>query len=123
MSRSMRRAGKKKWKFELNEITLLIILAFIIVVVKFYGTEAESEQMAAEKITAILLDDHDVSFASKGIINEEKLNEIKNMNYNEFKKFINVKNDFCIYIEDGHGNIILAKGSYKLNGNAVYCRE
>lgn len=59
------------------------------------------------------MDNHSISFATNGIINENKLKEIKNMNYDDFKKSINAKNDFCIYFEDEKGNIVLINNSYK----------
>ena len=118
-----RNMSKKKWKFELDEIALGIIVALIVIVVNFYDTGSNLVDMEAEKITALMLDDHDISFASNGIIDEDKLNEIKNMDYHQLMNFINAKNDFCIYIQDGHGNIILAKGSYKLNLSSIGCSE
>ena len=118
-----RSVSKKKWKFELDEIALGIIVALIVIVVNFYDTGSNLVDMEAENITALILDDHDISFASNGIIDEDKLNEIKNMDYRKFKSFINAKNDFCIYIQDGHGNIIFAKGSYKLDLDGIGCSE
>ncbi|MBI3034980.1 hypothetical protein HYY71_01535 [Candidatus Woesearchaeota archaeon] len=79
--------------------------------------------MEAEKITGMILDDHSISFANNGIIDENKLREIKSIGYDDFKEMLKVKNDFCIYIEDGNGNVILSKGSSKLGKDGIFCRE
>ena len=115
-----------KPKFKIDEMTLLLIVAVIIMVVSVYdkmNKPVNEPKMEAEKITEIILDNHGMSFASGGVIDENKLREIQDMNYEDFKKSINAKNDFCIYIEDGNGNLILAKGSSKLNKDGLSCRE
>ena len=113
----------KRLNFKIDEITLVFIVAVIAVIVVVYNKLSEPTGMEAEKITEMILDEHSISFANNGIVDENKLEEIKNMGYDEFKKSLNVKNDFCIYLEDGNGNIILAKGSSKLNDDGLYCKE
>ena len=113
----------QKSNFKIDEITLVLIVAVIAIFASIYGKLNKPPGMEAEKITEMILDNHHVSFATNGVIDENKLKEIKNMNYNDFKKSLNAQNDFCIYIEDENGNILLAKGSSKLNGDGLYCRE
>ena len=71
----------------------------------------------------MILDDHSMSFASNGVIDETQMKKIENMNYADFKDSLKVKNDFCIYIEDGNGAVILSKGSSRFNGDGLNCRE
>ena len=111
-----------KSNFKIDEVTLVLIVALIAMVVSI-NNKVNEPKMEAEKITEIILDEHEISFANNGIINEAKLKEIQDMNYKEFKKSLNAKNDFCIYIEDVNGNIILAKGSSKLNEDGLHCKE
>lgn len=110
-----------KPKFKIDEIMLVLIVAFIVMGATIYGKmNARNEpKMEAEKITNIILDDHEMSFANNGIVDEFKLNEIQNMDYSELKRHFKVKNDFCFYIEDGNGNVLLAKGPPKLNGRGI----
>lgn len=120
----MHKPSSKPKKFD--EILLILIVAVIIMFVSVYdkiGKSGNGRMTEAEKITEILLDDHGMSFASGGVIDEGKLNEIKNISYDDFKKSLNAKNDFCIYIEDEYGRIILAKGSGKLSEDGLGCRE
>ena len=108
---------------KIDELMLVLIVAVIVMIAFSYNKTNASKGNEAEKITEIISDNHGLSFANNGVIDESKLKEIQNMDYKEFKKSLNVKNDFCIYIEDGNGNIILSKGSSKLNKDGIYCRE
>ena len=114
---------KRKPRFKIDEMVLVFIVVFVSLFVGIYDKVTQSPTLVAEKITELILDEHYLSFANNGVIDENKLNEIKNMGYNDFKKSIKVKKDFCIYIEDENGNIILAKGSSKFNSDGIYCRE
>ena len=105
-----------KKRFKLDEIMLVLIVAIIILAISVYFKESKTTDMNAEEITSLLSDNND-------IINEDKLKEVQNMDYNEFKDSLNAKEDFCVYIEDDKGQIVLAKGSSKLNGDGIYCRE
>lgn len=111
-----------KSKFKIDEILLVLIVVIIAMLAGIYN-KIKPAEMEAEKITEMILDGHSISFANNGIIDEGKLKEIQNMEYRDFKKSLNAKNDFCIYLEDENGNIILAKGSSKLNDNGLYCSE
>lgn len=114
----------QKSKFKVDEITLVLIVAFIAIMISFSNQRKNKHnEMEAEEITELILDDHGLSFASGGIVDENKLKEIQNMHYYDFKNSINAKNDFCIYIEDENGNIILAKGAPKLSRDGLFCRE
>lgn len=112
-----------KRRFKLDEIMLVLLVALIILAISIYSKENKNRDIGAEEITLLLSGNNDASFINNGFINEDKLKEVQNMNYNEFKDSLNAKGDFCVYIEDEEGQIVLAKGSRKLNGNGIYCRE
>ena len=42
-----------------------------------------------------------------------KLNELKNLTYEELKQRLRIEGDFCIYMEDENGNIVLINNSYR----------
>lgn len=113
---------KRYTKFQIDEIVLVLIVAVIAMVISIFDN-ANSPRMDAEKITAMVLDGHELSFVSNGVIDESKLAEVQNINYEELKDLLNVRNDFCLYIEDGDGKIILSKGASMFNGDGIYCRE
>lgn len=110
-----------KPNFKIDELMLVLIVAAISMIAVVYD-KTGTKETEAEKITNMILDNHGISFASNGVVNENKLREIQKMDYGDFKRYFDVKNDFCIYIEDENGGIILAKGSEKLNGDGIPCR-
>ena len=112
-----------KSKFKIDEITLILIVAIIAIFVSIYHKSSQSPVMEAKKITEVLTDDHGISFASNGIVDANKLEKIKNMDYTDLKSSMNMKNDFCFYIEDEKGDVILAKGSSKLDAEGIGCKE
>ena len=114
---------KSKPKFKFNAAIPILIVAFIFLAIGLYGKFKQPKENEAEKITKMIFDEHSISFVSDGVIDEKKLKEIQNMDYYDVKKYFNTKNDFCIYIEDGNGNILLAKGSSKLSENGLNCKE
>lgn len=112
-----------KFNFKIDEMMLVMIVAFVTMIVVVYDKINEPPNMEAEKITEMILDEHSISFVSNSIVNESKLKKIQDMSYDDFRKSLNAKNDFCVYIEDEKGNIILAKGSNKLSRDGIVCRE
>ena len=113
-----------KPKFQINDLTLILIVAFLAIIVSIYeknfGTRGSEPQVPeAEKITGMILGPQGISLATNGIIDENKLRMLQNMNYDELKKSVNAQNDFCIYVKDGFGNVILAKGAPKLNKDGL----
>ena len=118
----MKKNNNPRPKFKIDEIFLVLVVAMIAVFYSTYNND-KSHIMEAEKITELILDHHKISFAYNGIVDENKLNEIRRMNYEEFKGYIEAKNDFCVYLEDGNGKLIAAKGSSKLGKDVEYCKE
>lgn len=124
-SRHSSQTSKVKLNPLCNDISYLLIILIIAIVITMIVTTKlpESAATEAEKITAMILDDHKVSFATNGIVDERKLKEFQTIGYEDFKRSLNIKRDFCIYIEDEKKNIILAKGSGKLSSNGLICAE
>ena len=118
----MRMPKVTKSNFKINEIMLVFIVAVISMIIVIYD-KIDTNEMEAEKITKMILNEHDISFANSGVIDENKLKEIQNMDYEDFKNSLNAKNDFCVYVEDENGNIILSKGSEKLISDGIPCME
>ncbi len=112
----------KKPNYKIDEIVLVFIVVVIVMIVSVYD-QNKSKTFEAEKITSLLLDEHVFSIANNGVVDKNKLQEIQNMDYEEFKNNLNAKKDFCVYIEDDKGNIILAKGSSKMTEDGVPCQE
>lgn len=113
----------KKSNFKIDEMLLVLIVAILALAVGIYDKLNKPKWEEAEKISEILVDGHSISIARGGIVDEQKLTEIENMDYQDLKKTLKVKSDFCIYLEDEEGGIFLMKGSSKLNEDGLYCNE
>ena len=46
-------------------------------------------------------------------INLTKAGALKNLDYDQLKKKLRIEGDFCIYLEDKQGNLVLINNSYK----------
>ena len=110
-----------KTKPKIDEIALVLIVAVIAIIISFYHKSSSTTQ-EQRLLTAIILEDKTLLFTNDGIINENELMRIKNMDYEQLKKSLNIKEDFCIYLEDENGRIIVAKGSEKFNRDGMHCQ-
>lgn len=111
-----------KSKFRIDELALVLIVAVMAMIAGAYKNSGMNDT-DAEKITEMILDSHAISFANNGVVDQNKLAEIQGMHYEELKKSLKARNDFCVYLEDENGNIILVKGSGKLDGKGISCME
>ena len=113
----------KKPNFKIDEITLVVIVVAIAVFVSFYEHYANPKGAQAEKISSMILTDQNIGFATGGVINQKKFVLIQEMDYKQLKDYLKIKDDFCIYIQDGNGTVILSKGSSKLSNDGISCKE
>ena len=117
------RIKMKKPDFKIDEIAIVLIVAILAIGVGIYEQNKKIGRIEAVKISGLIVDGHEVSFASGGVINQNKLKQVQNMDYNELKNYLDAEQDFCMYIEDESGNIILAKGSPKLSNDGAACNK
>ena len=110
---------KKKRKYG---VTFFIIAALIIIAIILHNKTKLTKNIDAEQVTALLLDHHPLSFAKNGIIDERALKGMQDMNYEQIKDSLNIKKDFCFYVEDSKGNVLIAKGSSKLSKDGLSCK-
>ncbi len=69
------------------------------------GASIVIRQVSSEGISVGILDKQQISIS--------RLNELKNLTYDELKKRLRVEGDFCIYLENDKGEILLLNNSYK----------
>ena len=113
----------KKPNFRIDEVALVFVVVALAFAVGIYEKSAETAKVDAREIADIIFDDHSISFVNNGVVNENKLEELRKMDYTSLKNSLNAKNDFCIYMEDSKGNVIVAKGSSKLKSEVANCAE
>ena len=101
---------------------LVFVVLVIIIVVSLQEKSVQVQKADPEKIISLVLKDSNLD---GGIIvfDQKKLNELESMDYATIKKILNVGDDFCMYLQDGKGSVILAKGSPKLSEDGIKCQE
>lgn len=112
--------GKPKYK--IDEIILVFIVLVIIIGISVQEKDKQPQKADPEKILGLVLKDTTVKDGMM-VFDQKKLNELKGMDYNTIKKILNVKGDFCMYLQDGKGSVLLVKGSPKLSEDGIKCQE
>lgn len=117
-----------------------VILAVVIFMGAFFLYYAIANSSSSSDVTALKADASSVikqvsnegdplSIVSKQEINITKVSELKDMNYDELKSQFRVEGNFCIYIEDEKGNLVLINDSYRgvgsenINISGVPCSQ
>jgi len=117
---------KKKsqsWSIDIALGVIIFMIAFFI----FYGflgansdtkvgalrreASTVSQEIASQETLLSIIDGNEV--------NVSKLNELKNLSYEELKRMFRIENDFCIYFEDDRGYLVLINNSYKGIGSSA----
>ena len=107
----------QSWSIDVALGVVIFIGAFFI----FYGLLNENPNTTVSKLKdeALTVIKQLISGASPPRIvddnqlNITKINQLKNLSYDELKRRLRVEDDFCIYFEDENGNLILINNSYK----------
>ena len=101
-----------KEKKKIDEVTLILLIAIAVIIISFLGKSQPAVQEAS-RISKIVLNNPGIE--GSNVIDEKKLTEIRNMDYQSLKQSLKANRDFCILIKDEKGNVILSKGSPSLN--------
>lgn len=107
----------QSWSIDITLGVIVFLGAFFI----FYGllssnpntTAAKLREQASGVINQVASDDSIIRVIDNDEINESKLNELKNLRYDELKGRLRVEGDFCIYLEDDKGYIVLINNTYR----------
>lgn len=111
-----------KPKYKIDEIILVFIVLVIIIAVSVQEKGKQLQKADPEEILGLVLKDTGVKDGMI-VFDQQKLNDLKEMDYNTIKKILNVKGDFCMYLQDGKGSVLLVKGSPKLSEDGIKCQE
>ena len=60
-----------KTNFKIDEVTIVLIVAVFVMIMGVYHDKNKNPEIDAEKITGLLMDDHEVSFASGGVTRDD----------------------------------------------------
>ena len=106
----------QSWSIDIALAAIIFIVAFFV----FYSllnanTNAKASNLKDEAyvvVNQITNEDSLVNVVDGNEVSVNKLNELKDMGYDELKKRLRVDGDFCIYMEDSDGNVILIDNTY-----------
>lgn len=73
---------------------------------------------ATSVIKQVVSQDNSLRVVEDRQLNESRMGELKNLNYDELKNMLKIGGDFCIYVEDDKGNIILINNTYRGIGSS-----
>ena len=124
---------KKREKLELfnfnKAVVLLLILSLIVISITVFTSQKNELSGEAEIVLSTLTDGNTkVSLTESDELIEEKIKNLDQMDYDEIKNIIGVKNDFCIFFEDSSGNLVKIDdinpyiGSNKIYINGDSCK-
>lgn len=107
----------QSWSIDIAVGVIIFIAAFLVFYTLFNtnpNTQAANlKQEASTVIKQIASEDATLKIVDNNEINISKINELKNMSYDELKRILRVEGDFCLYLEDDKGYVILINDSYK----------
>ena len=106
----------QSWSIDIIIAVLVFIGAFFVVYALLNSSpEAKTNSLKDEAsiIVKKVTSDGSLKIIDGNEINESKLNELKNLPYDELKRILAIEGDFCIYFEDDKGNLVLIDNSYK----------
>ena len=107
----------QSWSIDIALGVILFMGAFFI----FYAmlnvnpnTKLSSlKEEASTVIKQVASEENQLSIVDNNEINVTKASEVKNISYGDLKARLRAEGDFCIYLEDEKGNVMLINDSYK----------
>ena len=111
--------GSKAQSWSIDVILAVVIFmgaffVFFIFINQNSNTKASDLQEDASIVIKQVATEHNsLNVVDNNEINITKMNELKNLSYDQLKEMLAIQGDFCIYIEDEQGHIVLINNSYK----------
>ncbi|MBI2657335.1 hypothetical protein HYX08_01425 [Candidatus Woesearchaeota archaeon] len=107
----------QSWSIDVALAVIIFMAAFFI----FYGVlnanpEAKAgtlKEEASSLVRQVASGESNIRIVDNNQINISKFNELKNLSYDDLKSALKISGDFCIYLEDEKGNLVLINNSYK----------
>lgn len=107
----------QSWSIDITLGVIIFIAAFFV----FYSLlnaspDAKAKNLqeeASSVIKQVASEEAPLRIVDNKEINISRLNELKNLSYEELKRRLRLEGDFCIYMEDEKGNLVLINNSYK----------
>ena len=129
--KEVKKPKKESW-FDFEKAMLLLLILALFILLKTAFTPPETENLFEEAsvvLATITSGSTEVSLVdSDEKLIEEKIRNLDAMDYDKIKNVAGVEGDFCVFLEDGTGNLVMidetpvAIGSEKIAINGYHCR-
>lgn len=122
----VKRGRGQTWSLDL----ILAVGVFILFIVAFYAIISAPEKPAkdqdlkqvAEQISERLDSESgndQTAVVFQGEINQSKLNNLSEQDYQDLKRMFGVSTEFCIYLEDENGRLVPINGKLGVGGDTI----
>lgn len=107
----------QSWSIDITLGVVVFMAAFFIFYALINSNPDTKASSLKEKATIIIKQvgsgDSLIRIIDNNEINLTRAGALKNLNYDQLKKELRVEGDFCIYLENEDGNLVLINNSYK----------
>ena len=107
----------QSWSIDIALGVIVFVAAFFIFYTLLNADQstkaANLRQEASNIIRQITSKGEPLRVVDNNNANLSRLNALKNTSYSELKKRLRVEGDFCIYLEDENGNVVLINNSFR----------
>ena len=107
----------QSWSMDIALGVIVFMAAFFIFYSLLNASPNEKSVNLKEEASIVIKQigsgDASIRFIDNNEVNITKVNELKNLSYDELKRRLRIESDFCIYFEDDKGYIVLINNSYK----------
>ena len=113
---SIESSKSQSWSIDISLGVVIFMAAFFI----FYAilntnqnTKFSDLRQEAATVVKLITSEGETIILNNNEVNLTKAGALKNLDYDELRRRLRIEGDFCIYIEDGNGNIVLINNTYK----------
>ena len=107
----------QSWSIDVVMGAVIFMVAFLIIYSLINSSQSskvnELKEEASIVIKQIDADGSVIKMIDNNEVNQSRLNQLKTLSYDELKRELKINGDFCIYLEDDKGNLVLLNNSYK----------
>ena len=115
-------------------LAIVIFMGIFFVVFAIFNQDSSEKAKNLQQEASIIIkqlsgSDKSLRIISNNQVNASKIEELKNLSYDELKSRLRIEGDFCIYFEDEKGNIVLINnsnigiGSSSINISGTPCSQ
>lgn len=99
-------------------LAIVVFLGAFFIFYYFLGSNPSTQanilkQEAAVVITQATSENGAINILDNNSVSIAKVSELKKVSYDELKSRLRIDGDFCLYLEDEKGNIVLIGNTYK----------